>query len=90
MIAFALNVAAVFLVGAGSGLILTLAGVFKDILLITGSVLIFGASITPLQVFGTCFPASSALGLLADRSLQVMPSRSAAWWCIARRETSER
>lgn len=51
-IAFLLNVAAVFLVGAGSGLVLTLAGVFKDILLITGSVLIFGAPITPLQVLG--------------------------------------
>ena len=51
-IAFLLNVAAVFLVGAGSGLILTLAGVFKDILLITGSVIIFGTSITPLQVIG--------------------------------------
>jgi len=51
-IAFLLNVAAVFLVGAGSGLVLTLAGVFKDILLITGSVLLFGAQITPLQVFG--------------------------------------
>ncbi|KAH9061087.1 hypothetical protein EDB87DRAFT_1674319 [Lactarius vividus] len=42
-VAFCLNVAAVFLVGAGSGL---------DILLITGSVLIFGSLITPLQVFG--------------------------------------
>ena len=31
---------------------LTLAGVFKDILLITGSVLIFGAQITPVQVLG--------------------------------------
>ena len=41
-----------FLVGAGSGLVLTLAAVFKDILLITGSVLIFGSLITPLQVFG--------------------------------------
>jgi len=51
-IAFGLNVAAVFLVSAGSGLVLTLAGVFKDILLITGSVLIFGSQITPLQVFG--------------------------------------
>ncbi|EIN08469.1 TPT-domain-containing protein [Punctularia strigosozonata HHB-11173 SS5] len=51
-VAFLLNVAAVFLVGVGSGLVLTLAGVFKDILLITGSVLIFGATITPLQVFG--------------------------------------
>lgn len=51
-VAFLLNVAAVFLVSAGSGLVLTLAGVFKDILLITGSVLIFGSSITPLQVIG--------------------------------------
>ena len=54
-IAFLLNIAAVFLVGAGSGLVLTLAGVFKDILLITGSVLIFGSSITPLQVGGASF-----------------------------------
>jgi drug/metabolite transporter (DMT)-like permease len=51
-VAFLLNVAAVFLVGVGSGLVLTLAGVFKDILLITGSVLIFGNQVTPLQVFG--------------------------------------
>lgn len=53
MVAFMLNIAAVFLVSAGSGLVLTLAGVFKDILLISGSVLIFGALITPLQVLGT-------------------------------------
>jgi len=51
-VAFLLNVAAVFLVGAGSGLVLTLAGVLKDILLISGSVLLFGSQITPLQVFG--------------------------------------
>ncbi|KAG9104403.1 hypothetical protein FRC06_002638 [Ceratobasidium sp. 370] len=51
-IAFLLNVAAVFLIGAGSGLVLTLAGVFKDILLISGSVILFGSEITPLQVFG--------------------------------------
>ena len=51
-VAFLLNIAAVFLVGAGSGLVLTLAGVFKDILLISGSVLIFGAQITPVQVLG--------------------------------------
>ncbi|KAG9011778.1 hypothetical protein FRB90_007078 [Tulasnella sp. 427] len=57
-VAFLLNVAAVFLIGAGSGLVLTLAGVFKDILLISGSVLVFGAQITPLQVFGY----SAALG----------------------------
>jgi len=42
----------VFLIGVGSGLVLTLAGVFKDILLISGSVLIFNAQITALQIFG--------------------------------------
>lgn len=52
VVAFLLNVAAVFLVGVGSGLVLTLAGVFKDILLISGSVAIFGSSISPLQVGG--------------------------------------
>jgi len=51
-IAFGLNIAAVFLIGVTSSLVLTLAGVFKDILLITGSVLIFSYPITPLQVFG--------------------------------------
>ncbi|WVO17711.1 hypothetical protein L204_105409 [Cryptococcus depauperatus] len=51
-IAFALNVAAVFLISVGSGLILTLAGVFKDILLISGSVLAFGSPISALQIFG--------------------------------------
>jgi len=51
-VAFCLNIAAVFLIGVGSGLVLTLAGVFKDILLISGSVIIFNAQITPLQVFG--------------------------------------
>ncbi|KAJ6595856.1 triose-phosphate transporter family-domain-containing protein [Mycena vulgaris] len=51
-VAFFLNVAAVFLVGVGSGLILTLAGVFKDILLITGSVILFTAHVSPLQIFG--------------------------------------
>ncbi|TDL22822.1 TPT-domain-containing protein [Rickenella mellea] len=51
-IAFLLNVAAVFLVGVGSGLVLTLAGVFKDILLIVGSVVIFGTQVTILQVVG--------------------------------------
>jgi drug/metabolite transporter (DMT)-like permease len=51
-VAFLLNVAAVFLVGVASSLVLTLTGVFKDILLITGSVLFFGEQVTPMQVFG--------------------------------------
>ncbi|KAK1924724.1 triose-phosphate transporter family-domain-containing protein [Papiliotrema laurentii] len=51
-VAFGLNVAAVFLIGAAGGLVLTLAGVFKDILLITSSCLFFGSTITSIQVFG--------------------------------------
>jgi len=51
-VAFFLNVAAVFLVGVGSGLILTLAGVLKDILLITASVALFSAQVSLMQVVG--------------------------------------
>ncbi|KAJ7261995.1 triose-phosphate transporter family-domain-containing protein [Mycena rebaudengoi] len=50
--AFSLNVAAVFLISVSSGLGLTLAGVVKDILLITGSVIFFGAQVAPLQIYG--------------------------------------
>jgi len=49
---FALNVCAVFLVGAASSLILTLAGVFKDIMMITGSVALYNEPISPIQVLG--------------------------------------
>lgn len=51
-VAFGLNIAAVFLIGAASSLVLTLAGVIKDILLIMGSMMFFGSVITPLQYFG--------------------------------------
>lgn len=52
LLAFLLNVAAVFLVGVGSGLVLTLAGVFKDVLLVTGSVLIWDGQISLMQAGG--------------------------------------
>ncbi|OXG86447.1 hypothetical protein C348_01070 [Cryptococcus neoformans Gb118] len=51
-VAFGLNVAAVFLIGVAGGLVLTLAGVFKDILLISSSCIFFGSPITPIQIFG--------------------------------------
>jgi hypothetical protein len=50
--AFSLNIAVVMLVGATSGLTLTLAGIIKDILLIVSSLFLFGAPITRLQVLG--------------------------------------
>jgi hypothetical protein len=48
--AFTLNIAVVMLVGATSGLTLTLAGIVKDILLIVASLFIFEAPITRMQV----------------------------------------
>lgn len=50
--AFLLNVAVVFLIGKTSGLVLTLCGVLKDILLVIASVLIWGTMISNLQMFG--------------------------------------
>ncbi|KAJ7600656.1 TPT-domain-containing protein [Mycena floridula] len=70
-VAFFLNVAAVFLVGVGGGLVLTLAGVFKDILLITASVIFASALVTPLQVFGY----SIALGGLVLYRTMATPSK---------------
>ncbi|CEQ39642.1 SPOSA6832_01203 [Sporobolomyces salmonicolor] len=49
---FALNLSSVWLIGKASGLILTLAGVLKDILLIAGSWAILGSTITSTQLFG--------------------------------------
>jgi len=52
MIAFALNVSVVFLIGRTSSLVLTLCGVLKDILLVVASMIIWGTEVTPLQFFG--------------------------------------
>ncbi|KAJ3063095.1 hypothetical protein HDU99_004988 [Rhizoclosmatium hyalinum] len=51
-IAFALNVAVVFLIGKTSSLIMCLSGIFKDILLVVVSILIWNNPLTPLQIFG--------------------------------------
>ncbi|KAM0793492.1 hypothetical protein ACM66B_000932 [Microbotryomycetes sp. NB124-2] len=50
--AFALNVAVVFLIGCASSLVLTLSGVLKDILLVVGSVVLMGSTVTVTQVVG--------------------------------------
>ncbi|SCV72004.1 BQ2448_4698 [Microbotryum intermedium] len=49
---FALNLSSVWLIGKASGLVLTLSGVLKDILLIAGSYFILGSSITGTQIIG--------------------------------------
>jgi len=49
---FALNLSSVWLIGKASGLVLTLSGVVKDVLLIVGSFLVLGSLISGVQIFG--------------------------------------
>ncbi|KAI9347295.1 triose-phosphate transporter family-domain-containing protein [Obelidium mucronatum] len=51
-IALCLNISVVFLIGKTSSLVMCLSGVFKDILLVAISVLIWASPVTVLQVFG--------------------------------------
>lgn len=50
--ALLLNISVVFLIGKTSSLVMCLSGVFKDILLVGISVLIWSSPVTVLQVFG--------------------------------------
>ncbi|KAK3326512.1 triose-phosphate transporter family-domain-containing protein [Apodospora peruviana] len=52
MVAFLLNVSSVFLIGKTSSLVMTLTGIFKNILLVIVSVMIWHTSITSLQFLG--------------------------------------
>jgi hypothetical protein len=61
LVAFSLNVAGVFLIDSAGSLVLTLSGVFKDILLITFSVLLLGSSITFTQGVGESVSLARAL-----------------------------
>ncbi|GAA5863681.1 hypothetical protein JCM8547_003691 [Rhodosporidiobolus lusitaniae] len=51
-VALLLNVAVVFLIGCASSLVLTLSGVLKDVLLVAGSVVLFGSQVTFIQMLG--------------------------------------
>lgn len=51
-IAFCLNVSVVLLIGKTSAVVLTMAGVLKDILLVVASMAIFGDPVTLQQYFG--------------------------------------
>lgn len=63
--AFCLNIAVVFLIGCASSLVLTLSGVIKDILLVVGSVVLMGSTVTFLQVVGY---GIALLGLVAFKT----------------------
>lgn len=52
VVAFMLNISSVCLIGKTSGLVMTLTGILKNILLVGASVMIWQTSITPMQFFG--------------------------------------
>lgn len=94
--AFVLNLAVVMLVQKGSGLILTLAGIVKDIALIVASIFIFSNPVTPIQVIGYTL---ALLGLnmynlyktnkdtsmtLAELTKQSVTNKQAIFWSSAR------
>jgi drug/metabolite transporter (DMT)-like permease len=64
-VAFLLNVSSVFLIGKTSGLVMTLTGILKNILLVVASVMIWATQITGLQILGYAI----ALGGLVYYSL---------------------
>ncbi|KAJ5107227.1 sugar phosphate/phosphate translocator [Penicillium angulare] len=52
LVAFLLNASVVLLIGKTSAVVLTMAGILKDILLVCASMMLFHDPVTPLQFFG--------------------------------------
>jgi drug/metabolite transporter (DMT)-like permease len=75
LVSFTLNVAVVLLISNTSALILTLAGIVKDIMLVLLSVLIFGSPVTPLQYVGY---GVALLGLHLHKEYKKTPEKVAA------------
>ena len=75
LVAFTLNVAVVLLIANTSALTLTLAGVFKDILLVALSMIVFAAPVTSLQFIGY---AIALTGLNLHKQYKKDPHRIAA------------
>jgi drug/metabolite transporter (DMT)-like permease len=71
-VAFTLNVAVVMLISNTSALVLTLAGIIKDILLVALSVTVFGSPVTPLQYAGY---SVALLGLNLHKEYKKNPER---------------
>lgn len=72
LVAFTLNVAVVLLISNTSALVLTLAGIVKDILLVLLSVTVFGSPVTPLQYAGY---AVALVGLNLHKEYKKNPDR---------------
>ena len=74
IVAFTLNVAVVLLISNTSALVLTLAGIVKDIMLVVLSIAVFGSPVTPLQYAGY---AVALLGLNLHKEYKKNPERIA-------------
>ena len=72
LVAFSLNVAVVLLIGNTSALVLTLAGIIKDLMLAFLSILVFGSPVTPLQYLGY---AVALLGLNLHKEFKKAPEK---------------
>lgn len=72
LVAFSLNVAVVFLIGNTSALVLTLAGIIKDLMLVFLSILVFGSPVTPMQYLGY---AVALLGLNLHKEFKKAPDK---------------
>ncbi|KAH0556132.1 hypothetical protein GP486_005933 [Trichoglossum hirsutum] len=81
MVAFMLNVSVVFLIGKTSSLVLTLCGVLKDIFLVIASIIIWGTTVTALQLFGYTIALSGLIyyKLGAEKLKQYLNTCSLAW-----------
>jgi hypothetical protein len=62
----------VFLIGNTSALVLTLAGIIKDLMLVFLSILVFGSPVTPLQYLGY---AVALLGLNLHKEFKKAPEK---------------
>ena len=89
-IAFTLNIAVVLLISNTSALVLTLAGIVKDILLVFLSVVVFESPVTPLQYAGY---GVALLGLNLHKEYKKSPEKITSmlmYLCTFGRSTAER
>lgn len=74
LVAFTLNVAVVMLINQSSALVLTLAGIIKDIMLVFLSISIFGSPVSNMQYFGY---GVALLGLNLHKEYKKNPDKTA-------------
>ncbi|PHH77980.1 hypothetical protein CDD82_3281 [Ophiocordyceps australis] len=83
LLAFLLNVASVFLIGKTSGLVMTLTGIFKNILLIVVSILIWRTPITLLQAVGYSIALAGLVYYSVGYDQLAVAAQAAAAWTTA-------